>query len=386
MLIILFLLGLVLFISLKIGKEVFIANFVVLLGAMILHFVIYLEYNLGITTDYFLSDEIFYLSEYFRGNVDWQTGNVESRKLWFIINGALIDTGAADVIFKMVNIPFLLLLNCYFYLLSEKNKLALWLPFILPYLLFISVTNLRDVLIFMSLLGMIYHAFQIGMGHKLLAFVFALLLFNLRPFSLFIGAGVIVGFMIFQRDRQIKTLAKIVVLMVIALVAVILAPMLKGYYDTVIYVLSTPGVLREGHRGFGAFDVVEYFVRSFLAPFPSTLAIMLSQGETHSGWGYAHDIIRILNQLSVMALFVVLGWKSLVALINRRIFDMFEFGKYGKILVIIFFFHTLAYALYSAGTMHSRLHLFGNLMILVLVMSVYNNRDNRQATNLPNIM
>jgi hypothetical protein len=377
MLFVIFLCVIAFLVSFRLGKSAFIINSLVFSVGFLFQYVIFLEYQFGWNDEYFLSDELLYLTEYLGGDLDWESNTVRTRRFWFLVNKLILLTGESMIAFKLINIPFLMILNCYFYLLTGKNKLALLLPFVLPYLLFLSVTNLRDMLIFLSIFAVVYHALNRGVGHLLFMLMYGFILFNLRPFSLFMVIGVLMLWLLYEARKRINLTSVMHLSLLIVPLIYWLSPLIVNYYDSVVYYLAHREVLREGHRGFGLLNIGEYLARSIYAPFPTTLASMLMESDEHTGWGYTHDIVRFINQVSIMVISAMIIFKLVeVFLLGKKI--VFELiTRDSVILALILLAHSVIYALYSAGAMHSRLHLFGNMFLFLLFLNIRSEKKER---------
>jgi len=166
----------------------------------------------------------------------------------------------------------------------------------------------------------VYHVIKTGVRiHLLFMLVYELILFNLRPFSLLIVVEVLIFWFYLDRKRIISTTAMLILLL-IGLLVYTLSPLIVYYYDSVVYYHAHPDILREGHGGFSFSNISEYLVMSILAPFPTTLASMLLGNYDYTGWGYAHDVIRFINQLSVVVIFTLIVFKLIKIFILRKQF------------------------------------------------------------------
>lgn len=321
-----------------------------------------LEYQFGNIT-YFVSDESVFMGV--EGTTSLTEIAKSDRLLWFKIlewsSFGDITGGLFSKLVSLICIPILVyLVHC----MDRKSNLSYMVFLFCPYVLYISQTALRDVMVFTISLTMLYilSKYSLKYRYMIAICVLAICISMLRPFYLYI---ILFSYFLseyisyIRRSRLDVKIAKTIfaltlMSMVTFAIYFIFKDKIDQYMRTITYIMEEGSTLDESKTdiepSFSPTYIGYALVRYALTPIPTALIGKLSDGATN--FGYVHDIIRIINQsaLYIMYFYIVFMFRYIMGAL-KNIFD----NKYLLSYFIFFSANSFVYAIYYAGGGHSRL-------------------------------
>lgn len=340
-----------------------------------------LEYSNG-GIKFFISDEISYAAEIFTGFPDFN-----DRFLWLLVNYwvANHDIYLHGLPLKLMNIPIFV---GFFFLLdkifpSNRNILLL---FMLPYLPFSAVFNLRDMAIWYFSTLSIYLSSKSSWKSSS-CFLPLIVLFLLRPFAAMLILMLIIVVKTPDILRFIKETASATTRMMrIIFIVVAAAGLLLMTYPQLHNKVETYSAWYEYTRteggtkhieglpdpiltGNGKLDFAIASVRYFLTPMPHSLLKRISTGGSEN-WGLLDDLVRLVNQTGyyLILLYLLLNLRYLMGAVRAL-------SKTQKMLLVSMCMYWPIYSFHLYGVTHQRLKLPLQIAFFLLAMAVYTKKQ-----------
>ena len=331
------------------------------------------EYGLDYV-DYYISDGF----EYINNPEDWIIDL--DRATWGYINYFEKYYDILGMYFaKFINIPLLLILNKLLQNLFKPIIGKFNIVIILPYFLFLGISNLRDILILVIIICSINSYLKNKLKYYFVFSVFILVLYTLRPFIAFITLITLV-FYSFNKNKgynkQIKTL--FFLFLVLPILFFILELRINQYLYNFNYYIGEGLADRVEQRqavDLGDFTAPSFWIKAHLrylfTPIPTSIVASLFDSSQSFTYGLTSKILRLINQT------IYYGF-ILYVLINIK--KAYKFIKYlnpaMKSFMLISFSHFPIYSILHFGGVHQRTKLpFQILLILVGFLSTCQNRS-----------
>mgnify|MGYP006181743107 CR=1 FL=1 len=350
----------------------------VLLLIQLVVFVLFLvEYSYG-SLDYLISDGKRYFDEAENYVLD------SERKAWGLLNYFVKKYDYLPRIFiKFMNIPILFIFILY--LQKTFSLIHFKLLFAFPYLFCLSMSNLRDILIWLSAL-MIIRFFYLKKSPGFFL-VFLTLLIFLRPMMMLpIGVFIVVFFLyknILTRKSKIR---KSTILNGLAVFILLVGSLfffrndIQANYNSTVYNLSylylnnldsrlearAQGTIQTNNLGkallLGA-------VRYVAAPIPSSKIANLLSDNPEVKYGYFSEYLRLIGQISYyfMLIYVTLNYKKSILVLK-------EFNVTQKAYLFWLFSFFPIYGFYHFGAGHQRLKLPFQIFIFIIFIYLYHRK------------
>ncbi|MDA8934598.1 hypothetical protein N9H03_01710 [Flavobacteriales bacterium] len=310
------------------------------------------------------------------------------RKAWGLFNYAVKKYDYLPRIFiKFMNIPVLFIFI--FYLQKTFSLINYKLLFTFPYLFFLSMSNLRDILIWLSAL-MIIRFFYLKKSLVFFLVFFTLLIF-LRPMMILsIGAFIVVFYLyknILTRKsnmRKYKRLNGLFVFILLVGSVFFFRNDIQANYNRTTYNLSylyldnldsrldarAQGAIQTNNLGkalmLGA-------VRYVSAPIPTSKIANLLSDNPEVKYGYFSEYLRLIGQISYyfMIIYITLNFKKSFLVLK-------EFNIAQKAYLFWLFSFFPIYGFYHFGAGHQRLKLPFQIFIFIIFIYLYHHKRKEQ--------
>lgn len=331
-------------------------------------YLIYFLFEVALTNiEYLTSDgyRYFHLAEVY-------LAEDPERFVWISINYFLKKFDLFGEFFcKIINIPLsVYLLHKINLIFDIRNKFILF--FLAPFIIVLSVSNLRDLLILIATIHLC-----IGLNNLktktqrnlIYLFVSALFLYNLRPILLFASISI---FFIVNFRYYIKN--KINLIFVILLFSS-LVYFSSAYIEKIIYngtYFFAEGIVeRAGINGF------EYFypdnlpltfsyasLRYILTPMPTSIIERLFSDYSHK-YGNFSEIIRFFHQTIYyfVLIFTFFNWRKIWSFLKKL-------NSLNKLILLNFLVYMPIYSVYAFGGVHQRTK-FPFQLALIIIYILY---------------
>ena len=338
-------------------------------------FLISFLFEVGLTNiEYLTSDEFryFHLAEIY-------LAEDPERTVWISINYFLKKFDLFGEFFcKLLNIPLsVYLLHKINTIFDIRNKFILF--FLAPFIIVLSVSNLRDLLILIATIhlciGLNNLKTKTLQKNLIYLFISALLLYNLRPILLFASISV---FFIVNYRYYIKN--KINLIFVILLFSS-LVYFSSAYIEKIIYngtYFFAEGIVERSKRnGF------EYFykdnlpltfsyasLRYIFTPMPTSIIERLFSDYSHK-YGNFSEIIRFFHQTIYYFVLILtfFNW--------RRIWSFFKkLNSLNKLILLNFLVYMPIYSVYAFGGVHQRTKFPFQLALIIIYILYRQNKKN----------
>jgi len=317
------------------------------------------------------SDELVYTFD--RGELFDFEGK-SSRLIWYFLNDSVYAySGEYGIESKLLPISSLLFLNYILHVSFPTIDKISYAIFLTPYLIFISIMDLRDVLI----ISLCFSAFYCFIQRKFMFFLVAcLLLIFLRPFVIPL---IIIPIMIVSLfDSRVGFSSRF---FTILLIGVIFSSLLFLFFEkanSYIYRFSflIDGGLNESLQGeqlsLNPSSVVKYFGKFLFAPLPTSLLERVIVDGGHEVFGAVDDMVRAIGQFLYYILFayLVCNLKVLFVLSKREIFPPNEI-KLLQIFITFSLAWVCIYTLFSLGDAHTRIKLVHMICVTICSLFIY---------------
>lgn len=350
-----------------------------------LFFVVYLISTIVFTTflletglfniQYLVSDELryFQLAEQYIAE-----GN--ERSLWLYINLFLKEfdfLGAWYV--KIINIPIsVILIDRLNKIFKLKNKLFLLI--ICPFIVVMSLSNLRDLLILLTTLYVCRYLHEGLKGSKygwIKLIICCMALLSLRPIFLFISLFIFA--LIKFVHKPFKDIRPLTIISFF-LLGLIVFFQSSNYINSTLYnanYLFEKGLeLKAEEKGFSDyFDPNNYFstffyafLRYLVTPFPTSL-ISRFLSDHFFIHGRTFELVRILHQINYFLIAIISIWNFKV------IFKIFiSLSSLQKLILFNLISYFPVYSIYAFGGVHQRTKLPFQIALAILLILYYENR------------
>ncbi|MEZ9269471.1 hypothetical protein AB9R79_23350, partial [Vibrio splendidus] len=320
-----------------------------------------MEHQYG-NIEYFVSDESVFMAE--EGANQLTELAKSDRLLWFsILEWSSLGDFTTGLFSKLVSLSCIPILVYLIHSINKSNNSSYLALLFCPYILYLSQTALRDVMLFTCTMLMIYLLCQNKFHRKNLfcIVILALCISLLRPFALFIvlGSYFITEYFYYVRGNRlkvkvIKTAISLLCISVLLLVIYFLfKEKIDQYIRTINYLMEEGSMLDESKSAIkpslSLLYVAYASIRYISTPTPIALIEQLFHGATN--FGYVHDTVRIFNQVIMYIMYIyvfcmVKYWRVVIKAIYKNKF----FLSYSIFVVV----NSLIYAMYYAGGGHSR--------------------------------
>ena len=352
-------------------KVLFLNQVTILLSTLLLFFFFLTEFSLT-DLNFLNSDELVYT--YARGEV-FNYENKSSRLVWYLLNDFIFYySGSYNWENKILSLPFLLLLNYCLYVSFPNLKGVSYAIILTPYLLFISVMDLRDVLIillcFSALSSYVY-------GRFILFFFACLLLVFLRPFAILMVVLPLLFLLLVSSNVKIYRKAIYLSLFIIfsSFFAYIFSDKVQMYIYRMTFFLDGGG--NESLQGetisFDPLSLIEYFIKFVFAPIPLSLFDRAIFNGGHEVFGMTDDLLRGVGQVVFyfLVLYFLYNISSFKKVFRSGVFS----NKEVKLLAGIILFSIIwvfIYTFFSLGDAHTRVKVVHMLCISICCIFIYN--------------
>ncbi|MDH3614647.1 MAG: hypothetical protein OES10_15380 [Gammaproteobacteria bacterium] len=336
------------------------------------------------------SDELFYIET--ATSTELSELFDKKRALWHGVNYWVlnVDIGLNGLALKVVNIPFYALLIYCLFRIFDRRKIVWLLPIFLPYSLWVSTFNLRDVPILLTTTLVAFLYAKPG-AQKYYAIVPLILLFMLRPFAAFV-LGAIVGAVELMRllrgvfkgivsKRAVVGMAAGSVFAGLVII-VFWEPILEvsiSYYRQFIFTTGE-GRVKHLDRIASAYksqnilkDLVVSMVRYAATPIPTSMLERAMSGGSEM-WGLVDDVVRLVHQTVYygMIIYLVAHWQTAISVLRAL-------RKEQTILVLTFLAYWPIYSFHLYGVTHQRSKLPLQIVVFLIVMLVWGRRSSTQS-------
>ena len=363
----------VLIISYFKNKALFISQLFLLFCSVLFLFFFLVEFSLT-DISFLNSDELVYTYE---RDVLFDYDNKSSRLIWYFLNDFIAYySGGYTWENKILPLPFLLVLNYCLFVSFPNVKGVLYALPLTPYLIFISVMDLRDVLIILLCLS----ALSSYVYNRFVIFFFAcFLLMFLRPFAIIMI--VLPVFFLLLVSRDINFHKRFLYLLFICAFSLIVTYLffdkIQSYSYRMTFFFDTGGSesLQGETISFDPLSIFKYFVKFIFAPIPFSLFDRAIFNGGHEVFGITDDLLRGVGQTVFYSLFLYL--LSNIASFKR----VFKSGLFSdreiKLLAAIILFSIIwvfIYTFFSLGDAHTRVKVVHMLCVSICCIFVYNSK------------
>jgi hypothetical protein len=341
-----------------------------------------IEYASG-NIELFTSDEAYYVFIAENKLFDIK----DNRFLWYFINYLILNYDIAGTLFlKLINVPILISTLVLLARIFQSNKIFNAL-FFLPYLAFMTIYNLRDILILFVLIISVYSYYNKSYIKMTIS---SMILFYLRPQYVFIIFGIIVFISIILSKKEKKkktqlTLKKIITLPIFILLIILLIGANYNRLSTVIdknmiaferHINNEAEFIdrmkRTGATGNIIKDLPISMLKYTFSPLPTSLFQRIINGGD-SQWSLTDDIVRLINQCGY---YLLLGYLVIHYKYFKRV--IFSLDNMQLSIILILFSYMPIYSFYLYGVMHQRLRLPFQVMIYLFAIKIYEYRKKRR--------
>ena len=341
--------------------------FAVVYSFNILYLIIFL-FEVGLTDIMYLTSDgyrYFHLAEVY-------LAEDPDRTVWISINYFLNKYDLFGEFFcKIINIPFCVyLLHKINSIFDIRNKFILF--FLAPFIIVLSVSNLRDLLILIATIHLC-----IGLNNLktktqrnlIYLFVSALFLYNLRPILLFAS---LVIFLIVNYKYYIKNKINLILVIILLSSTFYLS---SEYIDRIIY--NGTYFFAEGIVERAGINDFEYFypdnlpltfsyasLRYILTPMPTSIIERLFSDYSHK-YGNFSEIIRLFHQIIYyfVLIFTFFNWRKIWSFLKKL-------NSLYKLILLNFLVYMPIYSVYAFGGVHQRTK-FPFQLALIIIYIVY---------------
>ncbi len=360
----------VLFFSYLKSKELFLSQLILIFSSLLLSFLFTIEYSL---TDlaFLNSDELVYT--FSRGDVFDFEGK-SSRLIWYFLNDLVFYySGVYGWENKFLPMPFLLLFNFILHCSFPNVRNISFAIYLTPYFIFISVMDLRDVLI----ITMCFLAFFAYVYKKSYLFILScLFLIFLRPFSLVLIVFPILIILVFSKD--VSVLKRLLTVFLISVFSVFIFYIFNDKFNMYFYRISflIEGGGNETLQGesmsFDPFSLFIYFMKFIFAPLPISLFERVIFEGGHELFGFTDDVIRATGQIVYYCsfLYLVFNFKNFILAFRSNVFSGNEKRMFFLVLCFSIFW-VVVYTFFSLGDAHTRVKLVHMLCISIGCLFIY---------------
>jgi len=345
-------------------------------------FLAFFLFEVGLTNvEYLASDEyrFFHLSEIYL-----QEEN--DRTLWLYINVLLKNYDLfGEYFIKLLNIPLCVyLIHKVNSIFDIKNKLIVYL--LAPYIIVLSISNLRDVLIFISTIHFclaLEKLKTINIKNLIYLLFSAFLLFTLRPIILFVSIGL---YLTVNFKKYFKNIFKKPInIIFIFLIFLSIISYSSAYINQILYNGSyflTQGLaLKSETKGFNQYFYPNNLPLTFsyaslryvFTPMPTSIVERLFSDHFYKH-GIISEIVRLFHQLIYFYLlfFMFFNLKKIYRLLKNL-------NSLYKLILLNLLVYMPIYTLYAFGGVHQRTK-FPFQLALIIIYVLYQQKKKNLIT------
>lgn len=356
--------------------------FVLLVLQSIIIILFLFEYSYG-SIEYLISDG----KRYFEESSDYIQDN--DRKAWGLFNYFVKTYDyLPEVFIKFMNIPILFIFI--FYLKKHFSVINYKLLLAYPYLFFLSISNLRDILIWLSALFVV--RFYFIKKSPIYFILSSILLIFLRPLMIVPILTFILGRLLYNNFiKKGSSLSKknkfkgLIFFVIIVGASFLFKENIESRFNKVSYSLKYRFIENLGERlderasgTIEANNLGEAFfmgaLRYVTTPLPTSKIKMLLSDKSEVKYGYFTEYLRVTGQIVYffMMLYIAINFRKLIPVIKK-----FSTGQAAYAFWLFSFFPI--YAFYHFGTGHQRLKLPFQIFIFIIFIYVYRHKKNKQV-------
>ena len=321
-------------------------------------------FEVGLTDIMYLTSDEW---RYFHLSERYLTEDSE-RTVWISINYFLKEYDLFGEFFsKLLNIPLCVyLIHMINSIFKIKNKFTLL--FFAPFIIVLSISNLRDILILIVTIHLCIGLDNLKtkkIKNLIYLFISILLLFNLRPILLVASIGIysLVNFKYFFRNK----ISLILVIFIFSLTIYMSYGYITKIYINGSYFLAEGIVDKAQENGF------EYFypdnlpltfsyasLRYIFTPIPTSIIERLFSDYSHK-YGNFSEIIRLLHQCIYyyILIYIFLSWRKILRFFKKL-------NSLHKIILLNFLIYMPTYSIYAFGGVHQRTKLPFQLALIII--------------------
>ena len=345
------------------------------------------EFALG-RVEFFNSDEITYT---INRNVFQDTSLEKTRALWFYLHDFIywID-GEYGVANKLIALPFLVILLVIIYKSFDRESIAIYPLFLSPYIIYMSTTALRDVVIITLSFYVIYNfAFnRYKSAHGLLFLAISLLgLSSLRPFTLIlIFLSLFTAYIVLRRSLTLFERATYFVTIsgFSAITASLMLDDLTNYRYRLDVTLFSDNEfnLKSENVTYSPFNVFWFTLKYLITPLPSSLMERLLDGG-HLIYGITDDFVRMVHQTIYFAALIYI-FINLKLFVTKSLYG-YKFlsnqaNMFYRVLLVFTCSWAMIYTLFTEGGAHSRVKVVVTLFIVISSLLLYKDKCKDRET------
>lgn len=325
------------------------------------------------TIEYLISDGL----RYYENPGEWIVDI--DRSFWGYVNLFVKNYDVyGDIFIKFINVPILFIFILY--LKKTFNHISISLILLYPFLLFLSISNLRDILIWLFAL-MALRAYYAERKKFILLALFAACLYTLRPFM---AGTMIASILIIELSKFIRSFIsrnrnplKLIIYIIILTAGIGVAlrfvmPNVSRYFYNAEYVLNEGFEERLEYRTGGSVEstnknraILLGHVRYLITPLPTSKIKNLLSDSPEVTYGYSSEIFRTYSQFVYyyLLLYLAFNFRYLPKILRGFSSTQISF------LIWLFAFFPI-YSIAHFGTGHQRLKLPFQIFILIIYLCV----------------
>jgi hypothetical protein len=345
------------------------------------------EFALG-RVEFFNSDEITYTinRDLFQG-----TGTEKTRLLWFYLHDFIywVD-GEYGVANKLISLPFLVILLVIIYKSFDSRLIAIYPLFLSPYIIYMSTTALRDVVIitlsFYVIYNVAFNRYKSAFGVLFLA-ISLLGLSLLRPFAVvLIFLSLFTAYVVLKRSLSLFKRAAYFVIISgsAAFTAFIMLDTLTMYtYRLETTLLSIDEINLKGEAvTYSPFNIFWFLTKYLITPLPTSLMARLLDGG-HLVYGITDDFVRMVHQIIyfVASIYIFINLKLFV---KNSLYGYKYLSNQANMFYRVLFVFTcqwaMIYTLFTEGGAHSRVKVVVTLFIVISSLLLYKDKCKNRET------
>ncbi|MDC3130450.1 hypothetical protein OA870_04395 [Bacteroidota bacterium] len=351
-------------------KLSFIAHFV---------FVLFLIEVYAGNVTYYISDELKYINNPENWIID------KSRATWGYINYFEKYHDLFGFTFaKIINIPLLLIFNKLLQNLFKSYLGKLNIIILLPYFFFLGISNLRDILIIISVLSVITFFYKQKIKYYLIATLFFIVLFTLRPFIALVLLFVLSYYLMPKTKTKMQIMKYILFFSIsVFLIFEIFSYKIDQYYYNLTYYLSEgleeriklrrAEVLGDSES---AFFWLKAHLRYAFTPMPHSIISSLYDGAESFTYGLTSKILRLINQI------IYFGFLVYSVLNFSKLYSVFKnLNSSAKSFLLISFSYLPIYSFLHFGGVHQRTKLPFQVAIIIIGLLIWRYKRLKNARN-----
>ncbi|WP_273858904.1 hypothetical protein [Photobacterium sp. GSS17] len=306
------------------------------------------------------------------------------RSLWIIINKYFYywEPTASVYLLKLINIPVLMLLTYYIYMLLGSNIKTVCIVLFVPYLFIMSVSNLRDLSILLSITMFFFYFKE---KRYLLSLISWMLILFLRPLIAVVAifSLIFVLFVITKQSIRVKSALASLAIVFLGIAYFLLGEYVSSYFNYYSYLYENSGDIDARGvvaNGLNITSIIYAFLTYVFTPMPHSLLERVMSGGSEI-WGMTDDIFRLINQTFYYFMLVILvgfAFSRPVKFFNGLKSMSIALKSYILTLVL----YAPIYTIHLSGITHQRLKVPFQIAVAILFMIAVlkwleNNEENK---------